>query len=441
MSDAIRTMSVPCADTGRMGFFDTLARKVVLRMVAGLEEGEVTIIDPAGRCVFGRRTEAFPVAVTVRIDDFAVYRRLALGGSNELFEAFMEGRWSCDDLTALTRIFVRNPAAMNATDGGLARIATSLQSLFAGLRRNHRRRARSCIAAHYDLGNEFFAQFLDETMMYSCGIFEHDAATLREASVAKIDRICRKLELTPDDHLLEIGTGWGGFAMHAAREFGCRVTTTTISKKQFDLATRRIREAGLSDRVTVLMEDYRDLRGQYDKIVSIEMIEAVGHHYFDTYFQRCSRLLAQGGMMLLQAIVICDQMYEQARRTQDFIKRYIFPGSCIPSNAKMLDCIGRVTDLRLTHLEDFGPHYARTLACWRERFAASRQKFLAMGYSEDFLRAWELYFAYCEGGFAERYIGVTQMLLTKPRCRREPILPSLVPVRPAAGLSPARAGR
>lgn len=431
MNDAIQSLSVPRADRRRIGLVDNLARKLVLRMLASLEEGEVTLIDRAGRHVFGRPSADFPLAVTVRIDDLGVYRRLAFGGSNELFEAFMEGRWTCDDLTALVRLFVRNISAMRATDGGFARVATILQSFVSALRRNNRRRARACIAAHYDLGNDFFAEFLDDTMMYSSGIFERADATLREASIAKIDRICRKLELEPDDHLLEIGTGWGGFALHAAAHCGCRITTTTISREQFDLALRRIRDAGLADRVTVVMQDYRDLRGAFDKIVSIEMIEAVGHEYLDAFFRQCGRLLRPGGMMLLQSIVIGDQVYDRARRAPDFIKKYIFPGSCIPSIARMLDCVRRTTDLRLTHLEDFGPHYARTLACWRERFLANRDRIRSLGYGDEFLRAWELYFSYCEGGFAERYIGVNQMLFAKPRCRREPILANLDP-SPAA---------
>jgi cyclopropane-fatty-acyl-phospholipid synthase len=263
--------------------------------------------------------------------------------------------------------------------------------------------------------------FLDDTMTYSSGIFEAEHTTLREASVAKYDRICRKLQLTPRDHLLEIGTGWGGMAIHAARNFGCRVTTTTISRQQFELARQRIAAAGLDDRITLLMQDYRDLVGQFDKLVSIEMIEAVGHDYLPTYFRKCSELLKPDGMMCLQAITIPDHRYEPYRRSVDFIQRYIFPGGCLPCTAT----IGRAlqqTDFRTFHWEEFGPDYARTLACWRDNFFANLGRIRALGYPETFLRMWDYYLSYCEAGFRERLTGVSQILLTKPLCRREPLL-------------------
>ena len=289
------------------------------------------------------------------------------------------------------------------------------------MRRNSRAGSRRNIAAHYDLGNEFFRSFLDETLMYSAATFEHEQQSLHDAQVARLDRICRKLELGPDDHLLEIGTGWGGLALHAARHFGCRVTTTTISREQWTLARERVREAGLGDRVEVLCEDYRDLTGTYDKLVSIEMIEAIGHQYYDTYFAKCSELLAPHGAMLLQAITIADQRYERARRSVDFIQRYIFPGSCIPSVAALSSSIARASDLRLFHLDDIGPHYATTLAHWRQNLRANLARVRSLGYGEEFIRMWEYYFCYCEGGFMERVIGDVQMLLVKPGNRRMPV--------------------
>ncbi len=263
--------------------------------------------------------------------------------------------------------------------------------------------------------------FSDPTMMYSSAVFERAGMTLEQASVAKLDRICRKLALNPGDHVLEIGTGWGGFALHAARHYGCRVTTTTISREQYELARARVAAAGLADRVELLLEDYRDLSGQYDKLVSIEMIEAVGHHYFDAYFRLCSGLLRPDGTMLLQAITIADQRYEAARKGVDFIKRYIFPGCCIPSVAVMSDAVARVTDMRLYHLEDIGPHYAITLARWRDNLLANLDQVRALGYPESFIRMWEFYFCYCEGGFDERVIGDVQMLLVKPSARPQPV--------------------
>jgi cyclopropane-fatty-acyl-phospholipid synthase len=283
--------------------------------------------------------------------------------------------------------------------------------------RNSRDGSRRNIAAHYDLGNDFFALFLDETLAYSCGVFEREDATLHEAQLAKFDRICRRLRLTAADHLLEIGTGWGGLAIHAAARYGCRVTTTTISREQHALAAQRIAQAGLEDRVTLLLEDYRDLDGSYDKLVSVEMIEAVGHQYLDDYTAQCSRLLAPEGAMLLQAITIQDQFYEAALESVDFIQRYIFPGSFIPSVTAIVDSVRRSTDMKVFHLEDIGPHYATTLGRWRTSFLARLDDVRRLGYPESFLRMWDFYLCYCEGGFLERQLGDVQMLLTKPRCR------------------------
>ena len=292
-----------------------------------------------------------------------------------------------------------------------------LYQLAHRLNRNTKRGSRKNIAAHYDLGNDFFKLFLDETMMYSSGIYETPESTLFDASTAKIERICQKLRLSPQDHLLEIGTGWGGFALHAARNFGCKVTTTTISREQYELATRRIADAGLSDRVTVVMEDYRDLKGQYDKLVSIEMIEAVGHEFFDTYFQCCSRILKPDGLFVLQGITIADQLYQGYIRRVDFIQRYIFPGGCLPSVTHVCDVLTRSTDLRLTHLEDFAVHYAKTLRDWRARFFNRIDEVKQLGFDDRFIRMWDYYLCYCEGAFLERNCGLVQMVFAKPGCR------------------------
>jgi cyclopropane-fatty-acyl-phospholipid synthase len=338
----------------------------------------------------------------------------------------MAGSWTTDDLTAAICIIIRNEDVLEAMDSPVTRgVTTVSHKLFHLFRKNTKRGSRLNIAAHYDLGNDFYALFLDDTLTYSCGIFERDDSTLREASVAKYDRLCRKLRLCPDDHVVEIGTGWGGFAIHAAANYGCRVTTTTISKEQHALARERVERAGLSERVELLLEDYRDLSGQYDKLVSIEMVEAVGHHFLETFFRRCSELLKPDGVMGIQAITIKDQIYRRHIREVDFIKRYIFPGSCIPAVAPMMRSVARATDLRLWHLEDITPHYARTLREWRERFLARLDDVRAQGFNDTFVRMWEFYFCYCEAGFAERYIGDVQMVLTKPQCRCEPILPPL----------------
>jgi cyclopropane-fatty-acyl-phospholipid synthase len=279
------------------------------------------------------------------------------------------------------------------------------------------------------LGNDFYELFLDDTMTYSCGVFERPEASLREASIAKYDRICRKLDLSAADHVLEIGTGWGGFAIHAATHYGCRVTTTTISDRQHEMAQQRFAAAGLSDRITLLKQDYRDLTGTFDKLVSIEMIEAVGHHFLDEFFRVCSERLKPDGMLLLQAITIRDQVFDWHKRNVDFIKRYIFPGSCIPSVAAISEAVAQATDLRIFHLEDITTHYAKTLRLWRENFFHNIDRVRHLGFSDAFIRMWEFYLCYCEGGFAERYLGDVQILMTKPMCRIEPILPALA--RPA----------
>jgi cyclopropane-fatty-acyl-phospholipid synthase len=307
---------------------------------------------------------------------------------------------------------------LERVDGGASTFAEAGRRLGHWLNRNSRAGSRRNVAAHYDLGNELFELFLDPTLNYSCALFEPEDASLEAASVAKMDAICAKLELSPADHLLEIGTGWGGLAIHAARHYGCRVTTTTISREQHRLATERVRAAGLGDRVTLLLEDYRELSGRYDKLVSVEMVEAVGHQYLDDYFRRTGELLEPHGLMLLQAITIREEHYRQALASVDFIKRHVFPGSFIPSVSTLTGSLARTTDLYLLHLQDIGPHYATTLRHWRERFMARRDEAAALGYPESFARMWEFYLSYCEGGFLERALGNVQMLLAKPAARR-----------------------
>jgi len=362
---------------------------------------------------------------TVAVRDSRFYRQLVLGGSLGGSEAFVRGYWDCDDLVSLIRIFSRETDVSERMDRGPARPAAALARAVHLLRRNTPGGSRRNIAAHYDLGNDFFALFLDPTMTYSCGIFERADSSMEDASTAKYERICRKLQLGLEDHVLEIGCGWGGFAIHAAGRYGCRVTAATISPRQYELATRRVREAGLEDRVAIVLQDYRRLSGQYDKAVSIEMIEAVGHEYFETYFEACCRLLKPDGMMLLQAITIADQRYEAYRRRVDFIQQYVFPGGLLPSVEVICRSIARATDFRLFHLEEITPHYAETLSRWRRRFRENLEEIRRLGLPEELLRIWEFYFSYCEGGFRERMIGCVQMLLARQECRREPILPAL----------------
>ena len=408
---------------GLGGWPERWARRLVLGQLQRLQRGKICLVEGEQRRIFGHGEDGPQVVLQVHHPRF--FRALALGGTIGAAEAYMQGWWSCDDLPAMCRLAVANMEWMQQRERGWARLAAPAHMLGHALKRNTLRGSRRNIAAHYDLSNDFFRLFLDDNMMYSSAVFPRPDSSLEEASRYKVDRICKKLALVPEDHLLEIGTGWGGFALHAAREYGCRVTTATISQQQCELARQRVRAAGLDGRVEVVLADYRDLQGQYDKLVSIEMIEAVGHHYFDTYFGCCSRLLKPEGLMLLQAIVIGDWAYERARRSVDFIKAYIFPGSCIPSVATISRSLAEATDMRLVHLEDIGPHYARTLRAWRTRFWDAEEQVRQLGFTEEFIRMWDFYFAYCIGGFEERYISDVQMLLARPGNRRSAQLPEI----------------
>ena len=396
---------------------DHIARKAVLSLLNKLKHGRITIVENNQRYTFGEKSLTASLQADISVHHSQFYSRIFFGGSIGAAEAYMEGLWSTDDLTVVMRILALNQKAFADMEKGLARLTGPILKFYHYVRKNTKEGSRKNILAHYDLGNDFYSLFLDLTMTYSCGIFEREDSTLKEASEAKYDRICRKLLFGDGDRVLEIGTGWGGFAVHAARNYGVHVTTATISDAQYQFARDRIQAEGLEDRITLLKKDYRDLDGEFDKLVSIVMIEAVGHHFYDTYFKSCSRLLKDNGLMALQAITISDQIFDRHKRSVDFIKRYIFPGSCIPSITAISNAIAKATDLRLVHLEDITPHYARTLREWRRRFFANIDKVRQKGYSDTFIRMWEFYLCYCEGGFAERYIGDVQMLLAKPLYR------------------------
>lgn len=396
---------------------DRIAKTFLLRSLQYLQVGQIRWVDASGECLLGRVTSEFPVPISVRVHDPRFYTNLVLGSSIAAGETFMDGTWSCDDLTVLMQITMRNPRIFEGMDGLWSMLARSLHRVQHLMRGNTQANSRRNIAEHYDLGNSFYRLFLDDTMMYSSGIFQTPETPLEQASIEKLERVCKRLRLTPNDTLIEIGTGWGAMALHAAREFGCSVVTTTISERQKEMSEQRIRDAGMTERVQVLSRDYRDLQGQFDKLISIEMIESVGHEYLDSFFTTCSRLLKPDGSMLLQAIVIGDQQYDRYRRSADFIQRYIFPGGCLPSVARICDCVARKTDLRVIHLEDFAADYAMTLTHWRKRFLANLDSVRRLGYSEEFIRMWEYYLCYCEAGFRERSIGLVQIVLAKPGYR------------------------
>jgi cyclopropane-fatty-acyl-phospholipid synthase len=414
MNETIIPRTMPRATALRPALIDRTARAAILRRLESIAEGSLLLTDKTGTRAFGSRDGGDGLKATVRVIDPRFYRLAAFGGSLGAAEAYIRGLWSSDDLPALLRLFVRNLPVVDGMEGGAARVMGAVSRLVHCVRRNTRAGSRRNIHAHYDLGNDFFALFLDETMTYSSGIFPRADSTMREASLEKLDRICRKLELAPTDHVLEIGTGWGSFALHAARNYGCRVTSTTISRQQHELARQRVEDAGLGDRIELLLADYRDLGGTYDKIASIEMIEAVGHEYLGDYFGQCSRLLAADGLMALQAITMPDQRYDRYRRSADFIQRYVFPGSCLPSLGAITAAVGRATDMQLVHLEDITPHYVTTLRSWRRRFLDAAGDVRRLGYPDELVRLWDFYLAYCEAGFAERSIGDAQIVIAKP---------------------------
>ncbi len=393
----------------------TPARKLLFRLAPHLQHGQIILEDGNERHVFGTVSPAYPSPAIMRVHHQAFYADAVYGGVIGITESFIDGRWSTDDLPGLIRIVIHNESLYVALDRGLGSIFQPIRNLMHTFRHNSEKGSRRNIMAHYDLGNEFFSLFLDETMAYSAAYFPTPDASLDEASRAKFDRLCNRLHLRPDDHVLEIGTGWGGFAMHAAREFGCKVTTTTISPSQRAWVQEKVQKAGLAERIEVLGLDYRKLEGQYDKLVSIEMIEAVGHQYLDAFFTCCGKLLKPDGLMALQAITVPNRWYAQHKRKATFINQYIFPGSCLPSDTAMCESITRSSNLDMVFKEDITAHYVKTLSIWRSRFMATLDQVRKYWPGETFIRTWDLYFASCEAGFAERDIQVGQYLLAKPK--------------------------
>ncbi len=380
---------------------------VLLRQI---RVGSLTIVEGEARRTFG----SGPPTATIHVHHPHFWRML-MRGSRGLAESYAQGMWDSPDLVSVIRLAARNAVLIDRVRAVTAPLWKPRQRMREALNRRTRQRSRRDIAAHYDLGNDLFERMLDPTMMYSCALFDRPGMSLQEASVAKLERVCERLQLGPEDRVLEIGTGWGGFAIHAAATRGCRVVTTTISRQQHDYAVERVRRAGLSDRVTVLMRDYRDMRGTFDKLVSIEMIEAVGWQHIGRFFARCSELLSPHGAMLLQAITIDDRAYEVEKASRSFIREYIFPGGCLPSLEVIMRNVARRTDLQAVGLEDITASYVETLRRWRHNFTGHGEELAGLGYDERFQRIWTLYLAYCEGGFAERRICDIQLLLAKPR--------------------------
>ncbi len=384
-----------------------LARWMLFRLLSGIRGGSLTVRDGTQIWHFGDTCAA--LSAEVQILSPAVYWRLLTGGSLAAAESWIDGEWETHQLTSLLQILALNGPVLGRLERGFRLLGKSIERLRHWTRRNHRQQARENIAAHYDLGNEFYALFLDEELLYSSALFTADELDLTRAQQAKMARLCEQLALTSSDHLLEIGTGWGAMAEYAAHHYGCRVTTTTLSQEQYLWATQRIARAGLQDRVQVLLCDYRDLTGEFDKLVSVEMIEAVGQRYLPTFFRTCQARLRPGGKMAIQAITIRDQRYRDYSKSVDFIQRYIFPGGFLPSITAMSELMTHHTDFVVRNLFDMGPDYARTLAHWRQRFVHAWQDIEKLGFDDQFRRMWLYYFGYCEAGFNARTISVVQL--------------------------------
>jgi cyclopropane-fatty-acyl-phospholipid synthase len=400
---------------------DRIARGAALAVLRRLRHGELEIVDGAERHRFGSVDPSDPLRATVTVHSPAFYRAMLTGGSLALAWAYIDGAWDTDDPVSLTRIACRNLGRIDDIRAAVGPVLTNAQRAIRWFDRNTPSRSARNIHRHYDIGNEFFALMMDATMQYSCGLYERRDMTLHEAQVAKLDRACRWLRLTPDDHVLEIGAGWGGFAVHAAQNYGCHVTAATISREQHDFMVRKVAAAGLEGRVSVVMQDYRDMRGRYDKLVHIEVIESIGPQYLERFLATCSRLLEPDGLMFVQAIVSRHRDFRYSRYGRGFASDIIFPGGCLPSVTAMLNCIGRATDMRVLELEDITPGYPPTLLAWRDNVDANIERIRAMGFDERFLRMWRLYLSYCTGAFTERRIGDVQMLFAKPRFRDETV--------------------
>lgn len=410
--------SIPLPQSRRKKIGERIAREAMLRVLGRLQVGSLTLHEGPNSHHFGNTQDDTAPVAEIHVHNQDAYTQILTGGSIAAGESYILGHWSSPDPVQVTRLFSANLAVMDQWDASQSWFGRLALKLAHRLNRNTANGSKENISAHYDLGNDFFALFLDPTMMYSSAVFADATMGLDAASEAKLDEICVQLELSPDDHVLEIGTGWGGMAIHAAKHYGCRVTTTTISQEQYEYARAAVARENLQDRVTLLCQDYRTLDGQYDKLVSIEMIEAVGHEFYREYFQRCSDLLKPDGKMVIQAITMADQRYEQARDAVDFIKRYIFPGGCLPSIAVITSHLAEDTDMQMVHLRDITPDYALTLEHWRSRFMDRLDAVREMGFDENFIRMWDYYLCYCEGGFRERIISTVQLAFAKPGYRQ-----------------------
>jgi cyclopropane-fatty-acyl-phospholipid synthase len=407
------------ASNNAPGLLQSFAQSQLEKRLSKIPSGILTIEDGSDFSSFGKKSASSELSARIVIHDRSAYRDIAFGGSIGAAEAYMSGKWSSPNLVELVRLMSVNIDFLNGLDDSKPLVQRIFDKACHWLNRNTASKAHRNISAHYDLSNDFFSLFLDPSMMYSSAMFPRESSCLDEAAVYKLDVICRKLELQASDHLLEIGTGWGGMAIHAAKNYGCRVTTTTISKEQYEAACQRVVEAGLEDQITVLFEDYRKLEGCYDKLVSIEMLEAVGQAFYQQYFEGCASLLKPDGLMLIQVITIPDQRYRYALNSVDFIQRYIFPGGSLPGHEVVIKSVRKHTDMQMVGMQEIGDDYAKTLQIWRERFMSRLDEVKALGFDDTFIRMWDYYLCYCQGAFEERVIGTAQILLARPEWRQK----------------------
>ncbi|WJG09956.1 cyclopropane-fatty-acyl-phospholipid synthase family protein [Aliiglaciecola sp. LCG003] len=396
-----------------LSWSNKLCRSIMLRIFASLPQGQL-VIKENGVFVdaFGERDS--DLHAEIDIHDMSTYKKLLFGGSVASGETYTDGSWTTPNLTNVIRIFARNLDMLDAWESKMEWLALPIRKIRHLANKNSQTGAKKNISAHYDLGNKLYTRFLDNSMMYSSAIYPAADASLAEAQDYKLRVICEKLQLNESDHLLEIGTGWGGLAIYAAKHYGCRVTTTTISDEQHAYASQWIAREGLQNKITLLKEDYRLLEGQYDKLVSIEMIEAVGKEYLPTFFKKCSSLLKNHGVMLLQAITINDQRLESYSKNVDFIQKHIFPGGYLPSHLLINQHLKSHTDMMIRDLHDIGLDYAKTLQDWHQQLLENKEVLATEGYDERFMKMWRYYFSYCEGGFLERTISTVQLVLSKP---------------------------
>jgi cyclopropane-fatty-acyl-phospholipid synthase len=403
--------------SSKASLLSRLAKSILLKKLASIEIGSLTIHVEGEIHNFGHsNVENEPDAV-IYIQDMRVFSCLLLQGDPAAGTAYIDGWWQTDNLLDVLTLFTLNQDTLFKFKDGFSMLAKYLNYLFSLVQKNTHSGSKKNILAHYDIGNDLYELFLDSKMMYSSAYYRHAEDDLETAAEYKLKHICEKLQLNNNDHVIEIGTGWGGFAIYAVQNYGCRVTTTTISDAQYEYAKQRIEECQLEDRITLVQKDYRTLEGEYDKLVSIEMIEAVGHQYLDEYFKTCNKLLKPDGIMLVQAITISDYLYADYIYTVDFIRKYIFPGGCLTSMSAMLSSCARYTTLTPYHSESFACSYARTLDDWHQRFIQQRQEIYRLGYNDEFIRLWEYYLKYCQAGFETRVIDIQQLVLKKPQNR------------------------